>query len=62
MDTIPFRMAGDPMDALPPLFTGDKEVGFPGGYTTNAYVFVRQQQPLPLTVLSIIPHMATHDE
>src|SRR5207244_1347037 len=32
MEAIEYRTAGDPMDAPPPLFTGDKTVEFPGDY------------------------------
>jgi hypothetical protein len=62
IDTIPFREAGDAMDELPPLFTGDKDIVFRGGYEKEGYMWFIQDQPLPMTILGIIPHMATADD
>ncbi|MCH9050626.1 MAG: hypothetical protein IIA72_06040 [Proteobacteria bacterium] len=61
VDTIVFRGASDPMDSAPPLFTGDKKIKFNKGYSTSPRVTVIQDQPLPLTVLSIMPRMVTFD-
>ena len=44
-----------------PVFTGDKEVEFRGNYETDGYIYVRQTQPLPLTVLSLYPELITND-
>ena len=44
-----------------PLFTGDKEIEFTGAYDENDKIFVRQSQPLPLTVLAIYPRLTTFD-
>jgi hypothetical protein len=49
---IPFRRVGDPMDAAPPLFTGDKRVSKTGWDTEGRIRFV-QDQPLPATILMI---------
>jgi hypothetical protein len=45
-----------------PLFTGDKDVEFDGGYDTDGFVVVRQDQALPLTVLAVYPRLTTYDE
>ena len=45
-----------------PLFTGDKDVEFDGGYDTDGFVVVLQDQALPLTVLAIYPRLITFDE
>ncbi len=50
-----FRNTGDPMDTAVPLFTGDKRVQFPKGYDREPRVFIKQEQPLPMTVLAIMP-------
>ncbi len=50
-----FRNTSDPMDTAVPLFTGDKRVQFPAGYTREPRVFIKQEQPLPMTVLAIMP-------
>ena len=49
------------MDTAVPLFTGDKDIEFPGGFEEGDRVFVQQTQPLPLTVLALYPRMNTHD-
>ena len=61
MDRIEFRRGSDPMDASPPLFTGEKRVPFPPGWDVECRVVVEQDQPLPCTVTALVPHMNTHD-
>ena len=61
MERIPFRSSADPMDSGLAVFTGDKEVEFRGNYETDGFIFVRQTQPLPLTILSLYPRLQTND-
>ena len=61
LDTIEFRSGSNPMDAPPPLFTGDKLIEWPGGYDFDGYCMVRQTQPLPMTVVAIMPQVMTFD-
>jgi hypothetical protein len=61
-DVIPFRSSADAMDKALPLFTGDKEVEFSSGYDTDGFIFVVQDQPLPLTVLALYPRLSTFEE
>ena len=61
MEEIPFRSSATLMDQAIPVFTGDKEVEFRGNYETDGFIFVRQTQPLPLTVLSLYPELITND-
>jgi len=61
MERIPFRSSANPMDQGVSVFTGDKEVEFRGNYETDGFVFVRQTQPLPLTILSLYPKLQTND-
>jgi hypothetical protein len=61
MERIPFRSSADPMNSSLGVFTGDKEVEFRGNYETDGFIFVRQDQPLPLTVLSLYPKLITND-
>ena len=61
MERIPFRTSSDVMDQGIPTFTGDKAVEFRGNYDTDGFIFVRQTQPLPLTVLSLYPELQTND-
>ena len=60
-DRIFFRDSSMDMDTAVPLFTGDKDIEFPGGFEEGDRVFVQQTQPLPLTVLALYPRMNTHD-
>jgi hypothetical protein len=62
LDLIPFRSSADDMSQALDMFTGDKEVEFRGGYDNDGFVFVRQDQPLPLTVLAIFPRLQTFDQ
>ena len=60
-DRIPFRDSSMAMDEAVPLFTGDKEIEFPGGFDDDDRIYVRQTQPLPLTVLALFPRLNTFD-
>ena len=62
LDEIQFRRGSDPMDAPPPVFTGDKEVEWPNGYDTDGFVVIKQEQPLPMTVVAIMPQLHTQDK
>jgi hypothetical protein len=61
LERIPFRSSADTMDKGISVFTGDKEVEFRGNYDTDGFIFVRQTQPLPLTILSLYPRLVTND-
>ena len=61
MERIPFRTSANLMDEGIPPFTGDKEVEFRGNYETDGFIFVRQTQPLPFTILSLYPRLVTND-
>jgi hypothetical protein len=59
LEEIQFRGASMPMDQSPPLFTGDRVVAFPGGWSRECRVVVVQDQPLPMTVLGLVPRVTT---
>ncbi len=61
MERIPFRSSANLMDEGIPPFTGDKEIEFRGNYETDGFIFVRQTQPLPFTILSLYPRLVTND-
>jgi hypothetical protein len=61
MEAIPFRSSAALMDTAIPVYTGDKEIEFRGNYESDGFIFVRQTQPLPLTVLSLYPDLTTND-
>tara|TARA_R110000765_G_scaffold51611_1_gene104095 strand:+ start:3406 stop:6057 length:2652 start_codon:yes stop_codon:yes gene_type:complete len=60
IDAIPFRDSSDEMGSAPELFTGDKRVDFAEGYNREGTVYIRQQQPLPLSVRGIFAHLKTN--
>ena len=60
-DLIPFRSSSQRMDQAITLFTGDKQIEFDGGYDTDGFVTVIQDQPLPLTLLGIYVRLQTFD-
>ncbi len=45
----------------PDLFTGDKPALFQKGHTTEPYVEYQQRQPLPCTILSIMPEYKVNE-
>ncbi len=59
--SIPFRSASDNTGEAVPLFTGDKEVALELGYDKDGYVCWEQEQPLPLTLVAIMPQVTTQD-
>lgn len=61
LETQSFRSGSDLMDTAVPLFTGDFEVDWDSDYETEGYIFIRQDQPLPLTIVAIMPHLHTQD-
>jgi hypothetical protein len=61
LDEIQFRRGSDPMDSAPPVFSGDKLVEWPGGYDFDGYMVFRQEQPMPMTIVSIMPQLHTQD-
>lgn len=58
-ETLIFRTASMPMEPAPELFTGDKQVVFPQGYSKEPRVYVTSDQPLPLNILVIAPSVET---
>ncbi len=60
-DTILFRKPSDPLDRPPPLFTGAKQIELPNDWDRAGEIFVRQDQPLPMTVLAIILRSEVQD-
>ena len=60
IDVIPFRDSSDEMGSAPDLFTGDKRVDFSEGYNRDGTIYIRQQQPIPLSVQGIFAHLKTN--
>jgi hypothetical protein len=61
LDRMTFRTSADEMGNPPALFTGDKSINWNGYYEVEGIVYLRQDQPLPLTILGIMPQLVTQD-
>jgi len=59
-DTVPMRTSAMAMGFPPDLFTGDKvTVKFPADWDRDGFIWVEQENPLPLTVTAIVPSVET---
>jgi hypothetical protein len=59
---LPFRQSSDLTATMVPLFSGDKDdFTWEGDYSTENYVCWRWDQPLPGTILAVMPQMHTQD-
>ena len=62
LETVPFRTTSGAMDLPVSTFiAGDKEIEFSDDYNTDGFIFVKQDQALPLTVLALYPTIVTND-
>jgi hypothetical protein len=59
MDRLYFRAPGMPMNNPPPLFSGDYAILWPSGYETDGYLCYEQDQPLPVTLIALMPQLVT---
>lgn len=57
MEEIQYRTPQDAMDEAIPLFTGEKQLNFPANWNHYTQVCVEQDEPLPITILAIIPEV-----
>jgi hypothetical protein len=60
-DSLSFRNSSDAMDEAVPLVTGDADVTFTGS-DTDGYIYLKQTQPLPMTIIAIMPQVTTYDK
>lgn len=62
LDSLSRRYPSTPMGQASPFFSGDLEpVQYPGDYERGQLVEIVQDQPLPMTVVAIMPQMKTND-
>jgi hypothetical protein len=61
LKSLDFRNKNVPMNAITPMFSGNKQVDFPMGYELDACVVIVQDQPLPMTILSITTRGDTNE-
>ena len=62
LDIVPFRSSADEMNEAIDLFTGDKEIELNGNYDTDGQLTIRQDQPLPMTILAVYATLSTFDQ
>ena len=61
LDEVDFRSALDEMDNPPPLFTGDIQVDWEGGYDSDTPLCFEQSDPLPCTIVALMPVVTVND-
>ena len=57
LEPVYFRSPATPMGQSPGAWNGDKSVNFPKGWNRDGILTIVQDQPLPMTVLMIVPHV-----
>jgi hypothetical protein len=60
LDEVGFRTLADGENPIA-LYTGDKTKDIPAGYETKGGLFIRNSDPIPLTVLAIMPEIELSD-
>jgi hypothetical protein len=61
VEELPFRVPGDDTGTQVPLFSGIYNVDFPEGCSREPDYFIRQTQPLPLTVRGVVDLVEVND-
>lgn len=62
LEQMNFRKPSNAMDQAVPLFDGDIESNWPGGYEGQSWVCYQNDQPLPVTLLGFFPIVVTNDD
>lgn len=63
LDELQFRRPSMPMNQPPSLYTGDSEpVPWKGGYSSTQRIWYVNDQPLPATVVALMPIVMTNDD
>ena len=60
-EEVPFRIPSDGTGEAVPLFTGTKHLIMPEGFDRKTEYFIKQKDPLPLTVLAVIDTVEVHE-
>jgi hypothetical protein len=61
LDAIIFRDTETPIGEPAPLYSGDIMQPFRGGHAATGRILIRQDKPLPMTILNIMPRFTTED-
>ncbi|MBN3500920.1 hypothetical protein [Burkholderia cenocepacia] len=62
LEPLNFRRPSNAMDNAVPLFDGDMESNWRGGYEGQSWVCYQNDQPLPVTLLGFFPIVDTQDD
>lgn len=60
-DEIAFRTGEDNLGEAPPLFTGDKQVPFPGAFDRDTPIVLFHDDPTPATIVALVARVSTHE-
>ena len=62
LETVPFRTTSSNLSSpVDTLLAGDREIEFRDDYNSDGFIFVKQDQPLPCSILAIYPTLVTSD-
>ena len=61
MDAIDFRKGNHTMGRAVPMFTGDKQLDFEDDYNSDGFICLETRQPLPCTLLALMPQSKVED-
>lgn len=62
LEQLNFRKPSNAMDNAVPLFDGDMESDWRGGYEGQSWICYQNDQPLPVTLLGFFPILDTQDD
>ena len=62
LQEISFIDIGSSLSTPIPLFTGQKTIEFVGGYDIDAQILIKQDQPLPMSLLAIFQTLTVNDK
>ncbi|MBR8460778.1 hypothetical protein KDW07_26925 [Burkholderia dolosa] len=62
LEQMNFRKPSNAMDRAVPLFDGDMESDWRGGYEGQSWICYQNDQPLPVTLLGFFPILDTQDD
>ena len=48
-------------EKMPKIKINDKEIEFDDDYNSDGHIFIKQDQPLPASILAIYPTLVTND-
>jgi hypothetical protein len=62
LEAIPFRTTSSPLSQpVETLIAGDKEIEFNDDFNSDGFIVIKQDQPLPCSILAIYPTLVTSD-